>query len=139
MAKINLTFDKNLGVKLIGYRKGYCKVKLVVKQNHLNHGGILHGGVLATLCDIALSGAVGTVMKKEEWCVTAQLNVEFLQPAFLGEIIFGYGQVAKRGGTLAFVDGGIRSRGNKLIARAQGIWVIKTRPVKKIKPAKSLD
>ena len=42
------TFDKDLGVKLLSSKKGYCKFKLDIKSKHLNHGGILHGGVIAT-------------------------------------------------------------------------------------------
>ena len=136
------TFDKNLGAKLVSSKKGYCKVKLDIKPSHLNHGGIVHGGVLATLCDIALAGAVATVMKKEEWCVTIQLNIEYMDPAFLGETIFGYGKLVRRGKTLAFVEGGIESKDKRKITKAHGIWFIKLGPSKKIrikKPVKQIE
>ena len=135
----NITFDKDLGVKLLSSKKGYCKFKLDIEPKHLNHGGILHGGAIATLCDISLAGALTHVLQKEEWCVTAELNIDFLYPAFPGETIFGFGKVVKKGSTLAFVEGGIKNKANKLIAKAQGIWVIKTRPHKKIRKAKALD
>ena len=105
----------------------------------LNHGGIAHGGVLATLCDIALAGAVTGAMHKDEWCVTAQLNIEYLYPAFPGEPVFAYGKLVKKGNTLAFVEGGIETKSKKLIAKAQGIWVIKKFPSKNIKKAKTLE
>ena len=130
------TFDKNLGVKLVSSKKGYCKVKLDIKPQHLNNGGIVHGGVLATLCDISLAGAVATVMKKEEWCVTIQLNIDFMDPAFLRETIFGYGKVVRRGKTLAFVEGTVESKSGRKIAKAHGIWFIKLGPSKKIKVSK---
>lgn len=139
MTKKRFTFDKDLGVKLVSIKKGYCLVKLNLKPSHLNNGGIVHGGVIASLCDIALAGAVGSVLKKEEWCVTAELNIEFVNPAFPDEPIFGYGKLVKKGNTLAFVDGGVKSRSKKLIAKAQGIWVIKTKPSRKILPAKTLS
>lgn len=132
------TFDRILGVKFVKEIKGYCKVKLNVKPWHLNNGGIVHGGVITALCDIALAGAVGKALRKEEWCVTAELNVDFLYPAFGSEPIFGYGKLIKKGSTLAFVEGGIVSKNNKQIARASGIWAIKSKPSKKIKKAKSL-
>ena len=139
MTKKGFTFDKDLGVKPVTIKKGYCLVKLNLKPQLLNHGGIVHGGVIASLCDIALAGAVGSVLKKEEWCVTAELNIEFVNPAFPDEPIFGYGKLVKKGNTLAFVDGGVKSRSKKLIAKAQGIWVIKTKPSRKILPAKTLS
>ena len=133
------TFDKNLGAKLVNLKKGYCKIKLNVKSKHLNHGGIAHGGVLATLCDIALAGALTNVLREGEWCVTAQLNIEYLYPAFPGETIFGYGKLVKKGSTLAFVEGGIESKSKKQIAKATGIWVIKSYPSKKIKVSRTLE
>lgn len=134
----NFTFDKKLGVKPQSRKKGYCKVKLVVKKEHLNHGGIVHGGVIATLCDIALAGAVATVMQKEEWCVTIQLNVEFMHPAYLGETIFGIAKLVRRGKTLAFVEGEFVSKNKRKIAKAHGIWYIKLGPSKKIKIKKNV-
>ena len=138
MTKKN-TFDKHLGVKLVTSKKGYCKIKLELKPNFLNAGGIAHGGVLATLCDIALAGAITKVMKKDEWCVTAQLNIEYLYPAFPDEILFAYGNLVKKGNTLAFVEGGIETKSKKLIARAQGIWVIKKFLNRNIKKARTLE
>lgn len=133
------TFDKNLGVRTISTKKGHCLVKLDVKQLHLNYGGIVHGGVLATLCDVALAGAVTEALKKGEWCVTAQLNVEYLYPAFPGEQLFAYGKLVKKGNTLAFVEGGVETKSKKQIAKASGIWVIKNFPSKKIKSVRALD
>ncbi len=138
MTKKGFTFDKYLGVKLVNSKRGYCLVKLDLKSHHLNHGGIVHGGVIASLCDIALAGAVGSVLKEKEWCVTAALSIEFVNPAFPNEALFAYGQLVKKGHTLAFVEGGIKSKSKKLIAKAQGIWVIKTKPSNKIKKAKAL-
>lgn len=131
------TFDKKLGVILVSSKKGYCKFKLKIKPEHLNHGGIVHGGVIATLCDITLAGALNHVMKKDEWCVTAELNTYFLNPALSSDILYGYGKLIKRGNTLAFVEGTIETSDKRKIAYAQGIWVIKSKVVKKAKPIKN--
>ena len=125
---VSKTFDKDLGVKSVILKKGYCEIKLDIKSKHLNHGGIVHGGVLATLCDIALADAVSTRLKENEWCVTAQLNIEYIFPAFSQQSIYGFGKLIKKGNTLAFVEGGVRTKDKKLIAKASGIWVIKTKP-----------
>lgn len=132
------TFDKQLGVKVVSYKKGYCKVKLDIKPQHLNGGGIVHGGALATLCDIALAGAVSTVLKKNEWCVTAELSIKYLSPAFPKTQLFGYSKLIKKGNTLAFVEGGIETKDKKQIARANGIWAIKSRPLSPSKGNRAL-
>ena len=125
------TFDKKMGIKPVSCKRGYCKVKLDIKPHHLNHGGIVHGGVLATLCDISLAGAVATVMKKDQWCVTIHLSVEYMNYAVLGDRLYAYGKIAKVGKTLAFVDGFIEKRDKTKVAKAHGIWFIKQGPSKK--------
>ena len=131
------TFDKKLGVILVSSKKGYCQLKLKVKPEHLNHGGIVHGGVIATLCDIALAGSLTNSLQKDEWCVTAELNIYFLSPAFPKDILFAYGKLIRRGNTLAFVEGWIETRDKRKVAHAQGIWVIKSQSNKKIKKLKN--
>jgi len=138
----NITFDKKLQVKTVVQKKGYCKVKLLVKNAHLNYGGIVHGGVITSLCDIALAGALHKAMEKDQWCVTIQLNVEFMNPGFLGDTLFAYGKLIRKGKSLAFIEGGIELKNKIKIARAHGIWFIKSGPSKKIKikkPVKKIE
>ena len=118
------TFDKHLGVTRVSQKKGYCKIKLKLEPEHLNAGKIAHGGVIAILCDIALAGAVESHLEKNEWCVTAQLNIHFISPAFPG-IIYAFGKLIKKGKNLAFLEGGVEDGKKNVIATAKGIWVIK--------------
>lgn len=120
-------FYELLGLKVVKRKKGHCKLKLDIKPYHLNRGGIVHGGVLATLCDDSLAGAVGTLMKRNQWCVTVQLQIEYMNPAFPGKPVYGYGKVVRMGKTLAFVEGGVE-QGGKKVTKAHGIWYIKEGP-----------
>lgn len=135
-------FDKTLGIKLAPSKGGQARVKLKVRKDHLNHGGIVHGGVLASLCDVALAEAVHKKLKKEQWCVTIQLNIEYLEPGYLGETLYGYGSLKRMGRHLAFVEGGIETADKRQVTKAHGIWFIKKGPSKKIvskKPIKRMD
>ena len=40
-----------LGTKVEEWRDGYARISLVLKPEHLNRAGVVHGGVLATLLD----------------------------------------------------------------------------------------
>lgn len=133
-----ITFDADLGLKEVSSKKGFYKIKLDLESRHLNHGGIAHGGVLASLCDVALAGAVSTLMEKTQWCLTAQLDIEYINPAFSGEI-FAYGKVVKKGRNLAFVEGGVELKDKTIIVKSHGIWIIKDFPVNRIKPARKMD
>lgn len=133
-----IDFDKHLGLKVVKRKKGYCKIKLNIKPHYLNKGGIVHGGAIATLCDVSLAGAVGTVMKKDEWCVTVQLQIEYMNPAYPGSPLFGYGKIVRAGKTLAFVEGGVEDKNKSKIAKAHGIWYIKKGPSKRIRTKKNV-
>lgn len=121
------TFDKHIGVKLIAKKRGYARFKLILKPHHLNEGGIAHGGILATLCDISLAGALGSLLKKEERCLTAELDIHFINPAFPTKPIYGFGKVIRKGKNVAFMEGGIETQDKTTIVKAKGIWVIKTK------------
>lgn len=128
-----IDFDKYIGFKVVKRKKGYCKIKLDIKPKYLNIGGIVHGGVIATLCDVALAGAVGTLMKKDNWCVTVQLQIEYLNPAYPDGPIYSFGKVERIGKTLAFVEGWVETKNKTKVAKAHGIWFIKCGPSKRIR------
>ena len=45
--------QNSLGIELVSMEEGECKVKVQVSENHLNKGGVAHGGLHATLLDTA--------------------------------------------------------------------------------------
>lgn len=46
---------QNLGIELLECRKGYGKAVMPMDSRHLNAAGILHGGAIFTLADVALA------------------------------------------------------------------------------------
>jgi uncharacterized protein (TIGR00369 family) len=124
--RFNNSFENTLGVKFLEYSKGRCKVELTVIPDFLNMGGSLHGGVISSLLDVALSGAVTSdFMDSADSVVTLQMNVNFLRAAFEGDTLIAYGEVVKKGSTIYYVEGGIQNQKGKLIARASGDWFVK--------------
>ena len=76
---------------LIGYRtkvwrEGYGEVELVVGPQHLNSIGIVHGGVYASLLDVALGHAVSfcPVPGHARYSTTVSLTTTFLKSADAG-------------------------------------------------------
>ena len=56
-------FAKNVGIEILEARNGYAKVKMEVKEMHLNGGDVVQGGVLFTLADLAFAVAVNSHAK----------------------------------------------------------------------------
>ena len=48
---IESPFLEMLGTKIEEWRDGYARISLVLRPEHLNRAGVVHGGLLATLLD----------------------------------------------------------------------------------------
>lgn len=91
-------------------------------ESHANAQGMIHGGVMMTFLDHALSLLIWEKSGRAI-CSTVQLDSHFLSavkpPAFLeldAEII-------KQGKKMAFVRGRLR-QGDKIVMEATGVWSI---------------
>lgn len=120
------SFENHLGAKFLCYSEGRCEVTLDIKEHHLNIGRTAHGGVINSLCDIAMSGAVTCCFSEgAEKVVTLEMKVNFLRPGLPGDTLTTWGEVIKQGRTICYVEGGIKNQKGDLIAKASGNWFVK--------------
>ena len=71
---------KTMGIEITEFSEGSCVVECTVGERHLNMGGVAHGGVHATMLDTAMGGTLVSILAKEEWCATAQIDISCLKP-----------------------------------------------------------
>ena len=116
--------SESLGVTGKYFGDGACAVECQVSDDHLNAGGVAHGGLHSTMLDSALGGALVSIIKKEEWCATAQLDISFLNAAKVGDNLIAEGKVLRRGRNLAHCEGILSNQDGKVIATAKGTWAI---------------
>lgn len=90
---------------------------------HLNLNGVVHGGVLMSLLDMAMATAVGATLGPEERAASIELGTHFLAAARPGRLV-ATGRVVRRGRTLAFAEGEVQDADGKPLARGKGIWAI---------------
>lgn len=83
-------------------------VRLVADDRHLNIGGVVHGGVIATMLDTAMGRAVREVT--DEKTATSQLTVTYLDPAQPG-LLVATARVRKRGSALTVVEAEVEQDG----------------------------
>ena len=69
---------KTMGIEITEFSEGSCVVECTVGQRHLNMGGVAHGGVHATMLDTAMGGTLVSILAKEEWCATAQIDLSLI-------------------------------------------------------------
>ena len=115
---------ESLGMEITEFSEGSCVVELTVGQKHLNMGGMAHGGVHATLLDTAMGGTLVSIISKEEWCATAQLDISYLNAVNEGDHLVATAEVVRKGRNLAHVEGKLTTGEGNLVATAKGTWAI---------------
>ncbi|MGB1234016.1 MAG: PaaI family thioesterase, partial [Poseidonia sp.] len=106
-----------LGVERTLWKPGASRLELTLTEDHLNKGGVAHGGIHMMLLDSALGSALVASLKVEEWCATAQLSTSFLAAARPGEHMVAEGRVVRRGKNVAHLAGEVKV-GERLVASA---------------------
>ena len=96
-------------------------IGLAVEEKHTNSRGICHGGVLATLADLALGYAMLARSGDKGSFVTAHLAVDYAGSARAGDWIESKVEIQHLGSRLAFANCYLVS-GSKPIVRASAIF-----------------
>jgi len=115
-------FLSSLGVEVVERSDGRAVLRLIVDARHLRTRGIAHGGLLSTLLDTAMGIAVSTGTPDGCFAVTAQLNVNFVRPAWDGEVLETTGLVCHRGQQTAVAHGEIRTAKGTVVALSSGTF-----------------
>lgn len=103
---------------------GSVEVAVEADERLERDGGIVHGGVMMTLLDSAMSAAVGRTLTQGEHIVSVSITTDFLKPAKRGRLV-AKAWVERRGRTMAFPRSELRDADGNLVARAGGVWAIR--------------
>jgi uncharacterized protein (TIGR00369 family) len=99
--------------------------RYVVKREHFNPGGSLHGGVLSTLLDTAMGHSVRTVKPPEAMHAAINLSIQFLAPTLeAGGTLTIEGRVVQQGKRVIFTEGVARDESGKELARGTSSYAI---------------
>ncbi len=107
-------FAERLGAQTQTAEDGGARLSFEAKEEHLNQGGTLHGGVLATLVDTAMGQAVRSTTGEGEIPATSQLTVTYLRPGKPGPIEVS-ATVRTRGEHLTVCEADVEQDGKALV------------------------
>ena len=96
--------------------------KATIKQNHLNAAGITHGGFIAAFVD-AGAGTAAHRAADQNPCVTISLELKFISPIKLGQVLLGKIKIQKKTKSMVFLTCELTAE-NKIVATASGVWKI---------------
>lgn len=83
---------------------GHLIIGLRVEAKHCNARGTVHGGILATLADVALGYTMAFSSTPPANLITANLTLDFAGTATIGDWLEVYVDVQKRGSRLSFAN-----------------------------------
>lgn len=87
----------------------------LAEEKHTNPAGIVHGGMLTTLLDHALS-VIAWEANDRKPCITVALDVQFLAPARPGDLVAARGRIVRQASSLIFMQGGLTVDGRDIAA-----------------------
>jgi uncharacterized protein (TIGR00369 family) len=125
------TYLEFLGFKLIGWKQGYSKLEMPVRAEHRNTVGYLHGGVIASLLDIAGAVAGSFGISEKFVSVTINLNCNYMAP-HQGRKVIAEGELVRTTNTMFFAQAKIFDSDNKrLCATATGTYKQQSRELQR--------
>ena len=108
------SFKDVLGVRVESADDGRARLTLETSADHLNDGGTVHGGVLASLVDMAMGEAVRSTLGDGDVPATSQLTVTYLRPGSPGTLEVT-AEVRKQGDDLTICEAGVEQDGRSLV------------------------
>ena len=116
-------FARLLGVEVVSESDQGVELAIDLREDHFREGGIVHGGVMMSLLDMAMAGSVARTLEAGQRTASVSLTTDFVRPASSGRLV-ARGRLVRRGATMAFPEGELVDGEGKLVARATGVWVI---------------
>jgi uncharacterized protein (TIGR00369 family) len=92
-------FLRLLGAQVTELAPGRCELRLAFRPELAQHDGGFHGGLLATLADVAGGAAGHTLLPADRTALTVEFKVNIMAPG-RGEALVARGQVVRTGRTL---------------------------------------
>ena len=117
-------FFHELGAEIAHYSAEKVVIRLALEQRHLNNASTLHGGVLATLADVAMAMA-GTYVNdphERRVAITLSMNLSFEGVAKAGSTVLATGYCTTAGHKIFMSRCEIKDSMGTLLAFATGVF-----------------
>ncbi|MGL6253069.1 MAG: PaaI family thioesterase [Billgrantia desiderata] len=116
-------YHELLGMRVVEWSAGLAVVELVADERHLNRSGIVHGGVLTSMLDSALSlaGLYCDLPGRVRRGMTLSLTTTFVGPAGAG-LLRATGRVRGGGRKVYMSSGEVIGAEGELLAIAEGAF-----------------
>ena len=115
-------FADLVGFSVTERTEKHCVTELSLEKKHLNPNGVVHGGVLYTLADTGMGGALMAALPEGHYCATIEIKIAYFRPAKEGTVRC-IPELVHLGRRPASLESRLEL-GGKTLARAYGTFMI---------------
>ncbi|MBA7596763.1 hypothetical protein ES703_03750 [subsurface metagenome] len=115
-------FGDLIGLKFTKFGNGDSQCVLDVEEKLMNPHKTLHGGVLYSMADTGMGGALYSLLEKDELCATVEIKITYFKPVREGNLICDT-TVIHKGKSLGILESNILNNGT-LVSKAYGTFSI---------------
>jgi uncharacterized protein (TIGR00369 family) len=98
----------------------------IPEQKHMNGSGAVHGGMLMTFADVAMSQAARAAFDGRG-CNTVSLSCDFMSPGRLGVPVEARVRVTRKTRTMIFISAELTTEDRPVLV-ATGLWKVASAP-----------
>ena len=114
------SFYAHLGLELEALGEGKSRIRLPYRSEFGNSRGEVHGGIMASIMDIAMSQAIRSTLDAMASIATMSLTLNYIGPG-QGELI-AQGELVRRGRSTAFAEDKVFDARGELVCTAVGTF-----------------
>ena len=107
---------------VVNTARGQATIKLPMKPQYSNTYGIVHGGVVTALVDMAAGVALRTLKVR---VVTVEVSTNYFEPVALDDELTAEAQLVQQSRKIMHADVQVFTRDGKLAARGKAIYYIR--------------
>lgn len=120
---IHVPFLNLLGLQAVHLSPGKSEIAIEMREELGNHFHALHGGVIATLLDVAMATA-GRSLNPEGGVVTVSMTTNFLSSPKEGRVV-ARGKVQKAGRSLVYCEAEVVDASGVTVATGIGTFMVR--------------
>lgn len=116
------SYARHLGAKVVEIRPGYAKVTMELGPHHLNFMGMVHGGVIFGLADVAFGAAANSFGSR---AMALSVGIDFLAAPGIRGSMTAEVELVTRAGKMGYYRMLVTDAGGTVVARCKG-WAYHT-------------
>lgn len=117
---VDVPFPEFCGIEEVGVFDGATRLRVTVRPHHINNVGIVHGGLICTLLDVALATPARIGLGYP--VITLDMQVAFVG-AGRGDLV-GEGRLVRAGRSISYTEAEVRHEADGTLV-AKGMSVVK--------------